>query len=1049
MMKLRTAFSLWMALAIVGAEFSTTIGQVPRTRPADGLRDHTPATFAYVGAKLILAPGRIIPDGTIVVRDRIIWKIGPRREVQLPPGTRVLDGRGKTIYPAFLDAYDAVEATEITSGQPYWNRHVQPQRRMAAQFTVDRKRHEALRRAGIAARLVVPKSGVVQGTSVLVATTDDPLVLEPDIALHMRLTVERGRGSDEYPGSPMGAVALARQACYDARWYAEAWKVYRADPRVGRPETNDALAALGPWLNRDGLVIFDCPNERYVLRADRFAREFGIRAAFLGSGREYRRLDAVARTGRPVIVPLAFPKPPDVGTPQAAREATLQALMHWHLAPENPARLTQAGVKLAVTTWGIEPGELRSRVREAVERGWDADAALEALTIGAARILGVDRQVGSLEPGKLANLLVTDGDWFDKETRLLETWVAGQRYLWEKKPTWDPRGRWKLTSARGTWRLKVEGKLEHLRGSISRTPRPHSDSEDDTRLSLAKISFAGDRLALAFDGRRWNYEGVVSISLLGVRKPKGDVEATGTIVWPEGRATVRAVRTEGTTPEASEANRKKAEKDQETTGKDESESAAEKTSAPSLPPLEVPVNYPLGAFGRAAPPPQPKWVLFRGATVWTCGPDGTLPDTDVLVQRGRIVRVGRQLEAPRGALVIDLRGKHLTPGIVDCHSHMATDGGVNEATQAVTAEVRIGDFINADDIAIYRQLAGGVTTANILHGSANPIGGQNQVIKLRWGLLGEELKFAEAPPGIKFALGENVKQSNWGDDYTTRYPQTRMGVEQIIRDALQEAQLYLRRQRDWEQTHRGLPPRRDLELEALAEILQHRRWIHCHAYRQDEIVALLRTLERFQVRIGTLQHILEGYKVAEVMKRHGAMASAFSDWWAYKFEVYDAIPYNGALMHQAGIVVSFNSDDREMARHLNHEAAKAVKYGGVSPEDALRFVTLNPAKQLRIDRWVGSIEAGKHADLVVWSGPPLSTLSRCEQTWIDGRKYFDRSEDLRRREDFEQLKQALIHRVLASGADMLKPGETNATRDRRWPSHDIYCHCHDRGDQQP
>jgi N-acetylglucosamine-6-phosphate deacetylase len=270
-----------------------------------------------------------------------------------------------------------------------------------------------------------------------------------------------------------------------------------------------------------------------------------------------------------------------------------------------------------------------------------------------------------------------------------------------------------------------------------------------------------------------------------------------------------------------------------------------------------------------------------------------------------------------------------------------------------------------------------------------------------------------------------------------------MGVEQIVRDSFLAALDYRRRWDQWNRTHEGLPPRRDLELEALDQILRHERWIHCHSYRQDEILALLRLLEDFGVRIGSLQHILEGYKVADAMAQHGATGSSFSDWWAYKFEVYDAIPYNGALMHQAGVVVSFNSDDRELARHLNQEAAKAVKYGGVEPVEALKFVTLNPAKQLRIDPWVGSLEPGKHADLVVWSGPPLSNLSRCEQTWIDGRKYFDIEEDRAARQESAKMRAALVQKILSSGQEMRKEGERDESETDLWPREDVFCLHHD------
>lgn len=302
------------------------------------------------------------------------------------------------------------------------------------------------------------------------------------------------------------------------------------------------------------------------------------------------------------------------------------------------------------------------------------------------------------------------------------------------------------------------------------------------------------------------------------------------------------------------------------------------------------------------------------------------------------------------------------------------------------------------------------------------------------------MKFAEAPQGIKFALGENVKRSRSPE--STRYPRTRMGVEQIFMDEFRAAKSYEKQWKQWKSTKTGLPPRRNLELDAMVEILKGDRWIHCHSYRQDEILALIRLLDGMGIQIGTFQHILEGYKVADAMKRHGAMGSAFADWWAYKFEVYDAIPYGGALMHNAGVVVSFNSDDRELARHLNHEAAKAVKYGGVPPEEALKFVTLNPAKQLRIDQYVGSIEAGKHADLVLWSGDPLSTMSRCEKTWVDGRRMFDRGVDAKKRAEFAEMKRVLVQKVLASGQKMnTAPGGRTPRESEMWPNYDEYCKC--------
>jgi len=375
-------------------------------------------------------------------------------------------------------------------------------------------------------------------------------------------------------------------------------------------------------------------------------------------------------------------------------------------------------------------------------------------------------------------------------------------------------------------------------------------------------------------------------------------------------------------------------------------------------------------------------------------------------------------------------GKHVTPGLIDCHSHSAASS-INEGAQSVTAEVRIQDVLYSDDINIYRQLGGGLTTANILHGSANPIGGQNAVIKLRWGSAPDELLFKNAPQGIKFALGENVKQANWQG--TGRYPQTRMGVEQVIRDAFRAAQDYRHAQKTYNRNSKAkkktIPPRIDLELEALAEILEGKRLLHCHSYRQDEIWMLTRIAEDFGFTIATFQHVLEGYKVAERLAEHGAGASTFSDWWQYKYEVIDAIPYNGTMMAKNNVLVSFNSDDAELARRMNTEAAKAIKYGGLDEIEALHFVTINPAKQLKIDKWVGSLEEEKDADFVIWDGPPLSIYSKVQETWIDGTRYWSVDENAQMEDRDKGLRESLIKKILNSttpntGKDVKPNSET-------------------------
>jgi imidazolonepropionase-like amidohydrolase len=406
---------------------------------------------------------------------------------------------------------------------------------------------------------------------------------------------------------------------------------------------------------------------------------------------------------------------------------------------------------------------------------------------------------------------------------------------------------------------------------------------------------------------------------------------------------------------------------------------------------------------------EPKAILIERATVWTGGTNGVLTNAQVLVSGGSILEVGYLGKRKTGpdTLVIDGQGLHVTPGLIDPHSHTAILGAVNESTIPSSAMVRIGDVVNSETDHLYEQLAGGVTTVNLLHGSANPIGGQSCVIKLRDGAGPEELVFDAAPPGIKFALGENVKQSGRGEKFVTRFPQTRMGVRTFMANRFTATRDYLA-QVEQASRQSTLPPRRDLELEAIGEILQGRRWIHCHAYRQDEMLMLLRLMEGFGVTIGSFGHVLEGYKVADEIAKHGAGASTFSDWWAYKFEVYDAIPYNGSLMRDRGALVSFNSDSSDVARRLYTEAAKAVKYGGTPEVEALKFVTLNPARQLRMEQRVGSLEPGKDADFAIWSMSPLDSRTVCLQTWIEGKKYFDRSLDAARTARLEQERADLI-----------------------------------------
>jgi imidazolonepropionase-like amidohydrolase len=906
-----------------------------------------------------------------------------------------------TIYPGLIDAYSDYglpkpppsapgrrqmqaeeQPAELQRGAQHWNKGVLANQKAAELFVPDPKSAEKLRGQGITAALIVPTKGLFKGTSALVSTGDgkaNDQVIRPVVAQHILLGVPQG--GDDYPGSLMGAIALIRQVLYDAEWYQKAQEAFAKNPSLTRPETDEALASLKDVVNRRMPVVIEVGDELALLRAQKIVQEFSLTMIARGSGSEYLRLDAVRATQRPILLPVNFPDAPVVQTPEEALQVTLEELRHWDEAPENPKRLQDASVTFAFTSALLkEPATLLGQIRKAVERGLPADAALAALTTTPARLFGVERQLGSLEPGKAGHFVITDGDLFAEKTVVREVWIDGKRYDVKSVPENDGRGKWDVKFSGqppgDTITLVLKGEVDAVQGTITKKKQ----------VKLTSASYTASRLSLVFTGDSLGYAGVVRMTAV-----VGPASMTGNGEWADGTSfTWAATRIGQFVPEP------------DTTKKREPERA-------SFTPV-----YPPGEFGRAKVPDQPPSLYIKGATIWTMGPQGRLENGELLVSKGKIVKVGRNLEPPAGAVVIDGAGKHVTPGIIDPHSHTAGTGGLNEAGQAISAETRIGDVINSDDIDIYRELAGGTTAVHVLHGSANPIGGQSQLIKLRWGMTPEEMKFEGAPPTIKFALGENVKQSNWGDRFTTRYPQTRMGVEQIMRDEFTAALDYEKALQRWEKEKSGIPPRRDLELDAILEILRGKRFVHCHSYRQDEILAMMRVAEDFGFRIKVFQHILEGYKVADVMAKHGAGGSCFTDWWGYKLEVYDAIPYNAVLMHNEGVLVSFNSDSDELARRLNLEAAKAVKYGGVAEDEAFKFVTINPAKQLMVDNRVGSLEPGKDADFVMWSGNPLSTYTMCEQTWIDGRKYFDRKEDRQLFQESQRQRAALVQKALAA-----------------------------------
>ena len=859
--------------------------------------------YALTGGRVILAPGHVVDPGVVIVRGGVIEAAGPAGTTAVPPDARVVDAKGRVVHAAFIDACVSADRLagkpprkppddEESAGGTRRERRVRAamahpspanraEERVIDSLAIKDDVADAYRRLGFAVVAAAPPEGVLRGAGAIVSLSEaagPSRILETQSGQYVVLEPEPDAA--DYPVSKMGAVALTRQAILDARWWRAAEAAYTAKPRGrARPRFVPATAALVPAAEGRETVVFETGDVLALLRAARVAREMNLKARYVGGGDAYRLRTEVAAAKPDLVLPVAFPQPDRLDREEEWLDVPLSRLRAIDRAPSNPRWLKDAGIEFSLTTDGLDdPKDFPARVREARERGLAQDDALAAVTTIPARQLGLADRLGTIAPGKIADLVVETGEPFDEKSRVAEIWVDG---------------------------VRIE-------------PRPEMGGKKD-----------------------------------------------------------------------------------------------EAAASPAAPRMDV---RPAPAR-EAAPVAAPSAVVVRGATIWTQGPSGILENADILVVGGKVAAVGRGLAAPAGAVEVDGRGKHVTPGIIDAHSHSAVDGDVNESTHNVTAEVRIRDVIDPFDVAIYRELAGGTTVANVLHGSANSIGGQNQIVKWRWGGGPDEMLFVGAPEGIKFALGENPKQSNWSSP-RPRYPRTRMGVAESIRASFQAAQEYRQRQAEYRKAAavkgaHPIPPEPDLQLEAIAEILEGKRQIHCHSYRKDEILQMLRSAEEFGVRVATLQHVLEGYKVADEIARHGAGASGFSDWWAYKYEVIDAIPYAFPLMRERGVVVSYNSDSDELARRLNFEASKAVKYGRLAPADALAFVTSNPAKQLGIAARVGSLEAGKDGDFVVWSGDPLDTSSMALETWIEGKKYFDRSADLAARPALDAERAALVERAKA------------------------------------
>ncbi len=991
--------------------------QAQETFPVNGITDKRDGCFAFTNATIVKDAQNTITNATLVIREGKIVAVGSG--IAIPKDATVIDCKDKFIYPSFIDIFTdygipqpqraqgpnptnpqdffrAQQSQSIASTQKGaygWNSALKADVDAVRIFSIDEARAKPYRETGFGAVLTHQKDGFVRGTGSVVslANTKENFVFIKEKA-SANYSFSKGTSTQSYPSSLMGNIALLRQTYLDAAWY-------KSNTAAAKEEgVNLTLKNFND--NQTLPQIFDAQDRGSdlwnVMRADRVGDEFGVQYIIKATGKEYQRIKDVAATKAPLIVTVNFPQAQDVEDPNDARLVSLADMKAWELAPTNPASIEKAGIPFCLTAADLrDPKTFLTNLRKAIEYGLTEKGAMEALTKNPATWLGVYDKVGSIDAGKLANFVITTAPIFSDRSSILQNWIQGEKYAIKEDAWYSIAGTYNLVvySNAGTQAYTLEVKSNTQANIIGK----------DT--VAAKFSFDGKSVKLGYapGQRRRTLPAGMGGGFGGAGA--GAFGAAPSPVTLPANATRLTGYSNGNTWNGTGVD---------STGNAVTWSASlislTTAKVDSVKLKTIPKTggtfYPFTAFGNSdSSLPKQETVLFKNATVWTSDKAGKIEGGDVLVKNGKIVKVGKGL-SDATARIIDATGKHLTAGLIDEHSHIAS-ASTNEGGQSVTSEVRMQDNLDPDDINIYRQLSGGVTTSHILHGSANTIGGQTQLIKLRWGVNDEELKFKGADPFIKFALGENVKRSS-SQQGNTRFPDTRMGVEQVLTDAFNRAKAYDAARK----AAGGIAVRKDLELEALAEIMNKKRFITCHSYVASEILTTMRVAEKFGFRINTFTHILEGYKVADRMKEHGAAASTFSDWWAYKNEVQDAIPYNAAIMTKIGLNVAINSDDAEMARRLNQEAAKSVKYGGLSEEEALRMVTINPAKMLHVDDKVGSIKEGKDADLVLWSDNPLSIYAKSLYTMVDGIIYFDREKDAAMRKQVKAERTRLIGKMV-------------------------------------
>lgn len=842
--------------------------------------------YLLKGARVVVAPGKVLDKADILVKDGLIAKVGSN--IDLPAGAEQIDCSGLSVYPGLIHplmrvTIDGLSPTPPATGtgtpggagggqRNTTNRDNDPfgkQTNLLAHQKIAELGQKGIAdfksysESGYGIANVYGRGGLVGAQSGIFSLSSGDVSKDSFIKDGIGFPISFGGFRGGYPGSTMGAIAFIRQTLLDAGWYSRLMS--RASGGGSAPEKDLALERLGSLTRGETSLLYDDSTETSALEGMSIAREMNMKAVYSMRRGTGAIIDLLKNPNVTVLLESDLPTKPLINANNDRND--ISSIRGYFNDLQAASELEKAGVEFCYEpTSSSSPFE---GIRLMVRSGLSRDAALASMTTRPAKLLGLSAKAGTIEEGKLGNLLVVQGDLFDSSSQVMASFVDGKRVDF-KMPE----------------RKKVE------------------DMKADQPLRL------------------------------------------------------------------------------------------------------LPVNY--DNFPRPAEN-TPAFRMYKNATIWTMSKAGVIQGGDIIIKDGKIVAVGKGLTAPAGCQVIDAKGFHITPGIWDCHSHTAVVGSVNEGSNMITCECRIQDVVNHRDVDIYRQLAGGVVGAQQLHGSANVIGGQTNPVKWRWGQRPDDFRVKNAPMGVKFALGQNpirepsnnfgatqTPEPSWNSLLTWR-PQTRMGNEDSIRRAFYKGKEYAQTWADYRAGKIKTEPRRDIQLEALSQIADGTIRIHSHGYRQDEFLTLMRVAKEVGAHIATFQHILEGYKIADEMAADGIGGSTFADWWGFKLEAYDAIPYNMSLMAERGVTVSVNSDSDNHARRLYVEAAKAMRYGGANDVQALSFVTTGPTKQMGIDQWTGSLDAGKDADIVVWSAPPTSMYTKCLETYVDGVKLFDLADDAKQR----------------------------------------------------